>query len=170
MVGRACSLCAHEDREGVDEAIVLGGSLRDIARRFGVSKDAVSRHRAHVSPALSRLVAKRAAAGPKSALARLEELYGRASNVLDAAESEGKASLSLAAVRELRGIVEVLAKITGELDERPSVQVLNLATSDEWTALRALVMDALAPYPEARQAVASRLAGGGRVAIEGRVT
>ena len=167
-MSRVCTVCAHTDRQAVDEAIVLGRTLRDIAQQHGVSKDAVSRHKAHVSPALARLVADRAEAGPKSALSRLEELYGRASNVLSAAESEGKASLSLAAIRELRGIVETLAKITGELDERSTVQVLNLATSDEWLVLRAAVMSALADYPEAAAAVAGRLTGGARVAIEGR--
>jgi len=168
-MGRACTVCSHEDREAVDEAIVLGRTLRDIAQQHGVSKDAVSRHKAHVSPALARLVAEREEAGGKSALARLEELHVRAMRVLDAAESEGKASLSLAAIRELRGLVEVLARITGELDERSTVQVLNLSTSAEWISLRSVVLEALTDFPEARAAVAGRLAGGARVAIEGRV-
>ena len=124
-----CTVCSHDDREAIDEALVAGRTLRDIARQHGVSKDAVSRHRSHVSQALSRVVAAREEAGPRSALARLEDLHGRATRVLDAAEGEGKASLSLAAIKELRGLVETIARITGELDERPSVQVLNVATS-----------------------------------------
>ena len=169
-MSRVCTVCAHTDRQAVDEAIVLGRTLRDIAQQHGVSKDAVSRHKAHVSPALARLVAAREEAGGKSALSRLEDLHGKASTILDAAMGAGQASLSLAAIRELRGIVETLAKITGELDERSTVQVLNLATSDEWLVLRAAVMSALADYPEAAAAVAGRLAGGARVAIEGRAS
>lgn len=155
---RTCTVCSHEDREAIDEAVVSGGSMRDIARRHAVSKDAVARHRAHISPALSRLVAEREEAGPASALARLEELYAKADQVLTAATAEGKASLSLAAIRELRSIVETLAKITGELDERPTVQVLNVATSPEWVAVRSALMAALHPFPEAAQAVAGSLA------------
>ncbi len=155
---RVCTVCSHEDRDAVDEAVVLGSvSIREIARRFGLSHDAVSRHKAHISAALSRLVAEREEAGPASALQRLEELYAKADQVLTAATAEGKASLSLAAIRELRSIVETLAKITGELDERPTVQVLNVATSPEWVAVRSALMAALHPYPEAAQAVANSL-------------
>lgn len=152
-----CTVCSHADREALDAALVAGEAMRAIARRHGVSKDAVARHRAHVSAALARVVAEREEAGPRSALDRVEDLYGRASKVLDAAESEGKASLSLAAVRELRSLVELLGKLTGELDERPQVQVLNVTTSAEWLQVRTALMAALRPYPEAAQAVAGSL-------------
>ncbi len=152
-----CTICNHDDRESIDEAIVGGRTLRDIARQHDVSKDAVSRHRGHVSHALSRVVAEREEAGARSALDRLEDLHTRATRVLDAAEGEGKASLSLAAIKELRGLVETIAKITGELDERPNVQVLNVSTAPEWLAIRAALVEVLAPYPEAAAAVAARL-------------
>ncbi len=155
-----CTVCAHPERKAIDEALITGMPLREIARRWAVSKDAASRHRKHVSPALARVVSRRRAdAGPRSALDRLEELYGRASVVLAAAEREGQASLSLAAIRELRGLVEMLAKITGELDDRPQVNVLNVCTNPEWLATRDAMLGALAPYPEAALAVAARLQG-----------
>jgi hypothetical protein len=94
-----------------------------------------------------------------TALERIEDLYTRARAVLDAAESEGKASLSLAAIREARGLVETLAKITGELDERSTMQVVNVMTSPEWVAIRLAVMEELAAFPEAAAAVAARLDG-----------
>ncbi len=145
--------------------MLTGESLRAIAIRVGtVSKDALSRHREHISPALARLaVAEREGAGALSAAVRLEELYGRASSVLSSAEAEGKASLSLAAIRELRGLVELLAKITGELDERPQVQILNLSAAPEWLQVRGALMAALQPYPDAAQAVAGSL---GRLELE----
>ncbi|RBY94082.1 hypothetical protein DQ244_01595 [Blastococcus sp. TBT05-19] len=152
-----CTVCGHADRQAIDEAVVTGQSMRSIASRHGVSKDAIGRHRAHISPALARLVAEREEAGPASALQRLESLYGKASAVLDAAQSEGKAQLSLSAIRELRGLVETLAKITGELDERPTTNVVNLQSSGEWHQLRTVVLEELAPYPEVQQRVAGRL-------------
>ena len=152
-----CSICSHDDRESIDEAIVAGRTYRDIARQWDVSKDAVARHKSHVSHALSRVVAQREEAGARSALDRLEDLHARATTFLDAAEAEGKASMGLAAIRELRGLVEMIAKITGELDERPNVQVLNVSTAPEWLAIRAALVEVLAPYPEAAAAVAARL-------------
>lgn len=163
-----CTICSHDDREGIDEAIVGGRTLRDIARQWDVSKDAVARHKSHVSQALSRVVADREEAGARSALDRLEDLHTRATRLLDAAEAEGKASMALASIKELRGLVEIIAKITGELDERPSVQVLNVSTAPEWLAIRAALVEVLAPYPDAAAAVAARLdslpvlAAGGR--------
>ena len=161
-MGLPCTVCSHPDRELIDAELVRGGSQRATARQWDLSKDAVRRHGAHVSASLARVVSERETAGARSALERLEELHARAMRLLDAADSEGKASLSLQAIRECRALVEVLAKITGELDERPNVQVLNVATSPEWLNLRAALMDTLAPYPDAGQAVARRL-----LALEG---
>lgn len=155
-----CTACHHESREALDAALSLGqASLGDLAARFGVTRHALARHRErHLSPALARVAMEREEAGARSAMARLETLYGKANRVLELAEQEGKASLSLSAIRELRGLVELLAKLTGELDERPQVAVVNLATSPEWVQLRGRLVAALQPYPEARAAVGRELA------------
>lgn len=165
-MGAACSICGHPDRAEIDAMIVSSAPNRAVARHDwpggAVSKDAVSRHRSgHISTALARVVSQREEAGPRSALDRLEELYGRASGLLDAVEAEGKTSQALAAIRECRGLVETLAKITGELDEKPTVNVLNVATNPDFVAMLSSLMEALAPFPEARVAVAQRLELGG---------
>jgi hypothetical protein len=157
-MARHCTICEHEAREAVDAAIVLGSPYSEIEAQYGVSKSALSRHKRHgISPALAKVKAEREQAGPRSALERLEVLYVQASRVLVAAEQEGKASLTLSAVRELRSLVELLAKITGEIDDRPQVAVINVQTSDEWQQIRAALSQALGPYPEAARAVSTRL-------------
>lgn len=158
MSAAECKVCSHPDRAAIEAAITGGLSNTQAGIRWGMSKDSVRRHKdAHLSPALRAVAAGRESAGAVKALDRLEALYAKASRVLDAAEAEGKASLSLAAIRELRGIVELLARVTGELDERPTVQVLNVAATPEWDALRGLVLAALRPYPDAGRAVALAL-------------
>lgn len=153
-----CITCSHPDREAIDREIVLARlSLGDIGKRHGISKSAVHRHKPHVAPALQAVVAERAKAGPTTALQRLEDLHARATRLLDRAEADDKPSLSLAAIKELRGLVETIARITGELDERPQVQVLNVAADPAWIATRQAMLAALAPFPEARAAVAARL-------------
>lgn len=157
-VARTCTVCRHEDREAIDFALLSGQSLRDIARRHGVSKDAVQRHgQAHVSPALAVVRRDRATRGARTVLERVEELCERAEGILTAAEADAKPSLSLQAIRELRGLVELLGKLTGELDERPTTNVLNVIASSDWIAIREAVLDALAPFADARAAVAGRL-------------
>ncbi len=155
---RVCTLCSHEDREEIDAALVLGRPSRELAEQYGLSGSAVRRHRLdHLSAALARVAAARQEAGPSSALDRLEELRQRAMKVLDSADEEGKASLSLAAIREVRSLVELIAKITGELDERAQVAVVNVQTSEEWAQIRAALSQALAPHPDAARAVSARL-------------
>jgi hypothetical protein len=71
--------------------------------------------------------------------------------------------LVLKTADRLRAQTELLAKLLGELDERPQV---TLVTAPEWLQLRAALLDALRPHPEARSAVAARLLvlEGGRAA------
>ncbi|WP_454115475.1 hypothetical protein [Microbacterium lacticum] len=154
-----CKVCTHPEREAIDAAIATGLSNVQAGARWGISKDSVRRHRdSHLSTALQAVATQRETAGAMKAADRAELLYQKATAVLDAATAEGKASLSLAAVRELRGIVELLAKLSGELDERPQVQVLTLAVSPEWLSVRGVLLDALGPFPEAAAAVAVALA------------
>lgn len=158
-----CRVCLHPNREQIEEELAGGmRSLQLIADAWSLSRDSVRRHRNDHLPASLRAVRERREnAGAERAIDRLEALYAKALSVLDAAEGDGKASLSLAAIKELRGLVELLAKLTGELDERPQVQVLNVSASPEWAETRARMLHALQPFPEARQAVALALTKGG---------
>jgi hypothetical protein len=65
--------------------------------------------------------------------------------------------MSLAAIRELRGLVELIARLTGELDDRP-VATVNIVASAEWIEVRTALYEALRPYPEAAAAVVGALA------------
>ena len=72
----------------------------------------------------------------------------------DTAEQSGDLKVARA-IREARGNLELLAKLLGELDERP---VTNILIAPEWHQARAAMVEALADYPEARIAVAGALA------------
>jgi N6-adenosine-specific RNA methylase IME4 len=49
-MARPCSLCAHPDRQAVDDALLAGDPYRNIAARCSVSLGALSRHKAHLAP------------------------------------------------------------------------------------------------------------------------
>lgn len=158
-MGRACSICSHEDRQAIDEALVSGTGYRNLAERFSVSLAALSRHRnEHVSAALQAVVVEREREAAGSLLDRVESLIGRTEALLSSAEATGKVAQALGAVRELRALLELLGKASGELKPDGLVQVLNVQTSPEWLAIRQAVLLALAPHPEARVAVAGALA------------
>ncbi|MBF0349281.1 MAG: hypothetical protein HQL81_16565 [Magnetococcales bacterium] len=84
----------------------------------------------------------------------LGTLRKEAHEIKNKAEKKGNFTAALGGIRELVRIVELLAKMRGELQEAPSV---NLFVSAEWTNIQAIIVKALAPYPEARQAVVQAL-------------
>src|SRR5690242_4575984 len=42
---RTCTICRHEQRQAIDEALIAGTAFRNIAERFGTSLAALHRHK-----------------------------------------------------------------------------------------------------------------------------
>ena len=90
-------------------------------------------------------------------LEQVRDLQVRTFAILEAAEASEQHRTALSAIREARGNLELLAKLLGELDDRPTVNVL---ISPEWLELRTVIVGALEPYSEARGAVLRAIEGG----------
>ena len=158
-MSRRCSICTHEQRAAIDAALIAGQSYRKISKRFGVSRSTLGRHfRQHLLP----LLAERSDVDPDDLLAQLEELRRQAQAIKDRAEAEGDLRTALQGIRELVRIVELLAKIRGELAAQPTVNVL---LSPQWVTVRTVLLKALRPFPEARAAAAAAL-----LEVDGRET
>ena len=153
---RLCSVCHHPDRAAIDAALVAGEPYRSIAQRFAASSDAVLRHKlaGHLPAALVKAQDAQEVTQADDLLAQLRALRSKSYGLLLAAERAGDIRTALAGVREARACLELLAELEGELDRRP---VVNLLIAPEWLSVRAALFVALAPYPEARAAVADRL-------------
>lgn len=71
--------------------------------------------------------------------------------------------LILKTAERLQDLLQLVAKLIGDLDDRPTV---NVVLSPEWQATRGVLLEALLPFPEARASVAGALlkleAGDGR--------
>jgi hypothetical protein len=148
---RRCTVCTHPDRESIDEALVGGTALSALSAKYRVSEDAVGRHKGNHLPA--KLVMAQAAeevTQADSLLEQVRDLQSRAYGILDKAEGTGELRTALGAIREARGNLELLAKLLGELDERPTV---NVTVSPEWLELRTVIVGALEPHPAARESV-----------------
>jgi hypothetical protein len=152
---RRCTVCTHPDQEAIDEALMGGTALSALSAKYRVSEDALGRHKGKHVPA--KLVAAQAAeevAQADDLLDQVRDLQRRVLAILDKAEEAGELRTALGAIREARGNLELLAKLLGELDERPVTHVL---VSAEWVMVRTAMMETLGRYPEARVAVAERL-------------
>ncbi len=165
MAGPVCTVCSHPGRIEIEAALVQGLSQRQVATDWGVTRFAVARHRQnHLSPAVKALRTRRESDGARTGQQRLEELADTAQEVLelarghaDGAKPDGK--LMLESIKRLESIVTTIMRTTGELDERPQINVLNLSSNPEWVEIRSLLMVALAPHPAAAEAAAVALAG-----------
>jgi hypothetical protein len=156
-LARTCTVCTHTDHEAIDKAIVSGESKRRISDRYGVSQTSLQRHKDnHVSPALVKMHEKREERRAGKLLDRVEELYDDAREVLETAKANGSGSLSLGAIRELRSTLDLIGRLTGELDDRPTSTV-NVLVAPDWLVVREAMFEVLARHPVAQAEVASRL-------------
>jgi hypothetical protein len=157
-MARSCSICARTDRADIDALLVSKIALRDIAKRVGgVTISALSRHHtAHVGPELAAIHGE-VVRQQRPLTERLEELVDRVERILAAAEGSGAVSQALAAVRELRGLYELVGKVTGELKDGPQVAVVNVLTDATFLRAQAAIFAELEGQPEVRARIAARL-------------
>ncbi len=157
---RTCTICGHSQRLEIDRALVEGSTYRTIADRFGLSETALKRHKSdHLPGHVARAQEAAQVADAGDLLDQLKGLRTKAVSILESAEKAGDYRTALMGIREARGCIETLMEIEGELDRRG---VTNIIIQTEWLEIRAAILVALAPYPDAREAVAGTL-----VSLEG---
>jgi hypothetical protein len=152
---RVCTICSHEHRDAMEDAFIAGQAKRRIASQHGVSERAVRHHMREHLPELRALArdAERAARAD-TLLDRIEALHSRTMAILEAVEGTDEHGTALAAIREARRNLELIGEVTRELDRAGTI---NLELTVEWQEVKAVLVNTLASYPEAQQAVFSAL-------------
>ena len=121
-MARRCRVGDSSDRDSVDAAIVAGEPIRGIADCFGIGRESVRRHaKNHPSPAPAAMQAASDRATAKTTLGRMEARHEILADVVQAARASGRSTTIINASRELRQTAELLAKITGDVNDRPQV-------------------------------------------------
>jgi hypothetical protein len=152
---RTCTVCSHPERAAIDRALVAGASLRDIAGQYRVSKSAAERHRAdHLPAALVKGKEAQEEAHALDVVKQLKAINAATVAILSEARRAGDPDTALKAIDRIQRQIELQAKLIGELDERPQVNIL---VAPEWLQVRSALLVALSPYPEARAAAAGAL-------------
>jgi hypothetical protein len=128
--------------------------FRNIAQQAGLSVWSLLRHHdEHLGELLAK--AERAKALEADALLeRLRRLLDTAEGLLARAAREGDYRTALSGVGQARACLELLLEVEGRVDRRPTVNILIMP---EWIEARSALLEALAPHPDARAAVAERL-------------
>ena len=147
-----CTICQDPRRAEIEQAIVRGAGFRPTAAKYDVSRFALQRHQKH----LDRVIIKAHEAGEvlraDGLLGELRGITDRARGLLARAERAGDLRGAATAIRECRGCLELLARLSGELQSNP---VINIAVAPEWLELRGRIVAGLHAYPEARIALAA---------------
>jgi len=155
---RVCTICTHPEREAINAALVTGEPYRVIAQRYAASPDAVYRHKIdHLPAKLAQAEAAKETALADDLLGQVKALRNKAISILGKAEAAGDLRTALLGIREARACVELLLEVEGELHRQP---VVNVLIAPEWLQLRTVILQTLAPFPDARAALARTLTDG----------
>jgi hypothetical protein len=106
-------------------------------------------------PLLAQVEAAEEMARAETLWSELRRLKTRMWNLLDRAEKKHEFLNAVAAAREIRGCLELCAKLEGQIQENTVINVINLP---QWQVLQQVLSTTLEAFPEARLAVADRLA------------
>ena len=153
---RKCTICNHIEVESINEAIINGEPLRNIAEHFDVATTSLHRHKEHLPAGMVQAKQAEEVTQADNLLAQVQDLQQRAVSLLDKAESAGDLKTALQGVREARGCLELLAKLQGELAQEGTV---NVTFAPQWIELRAVILQAIEPFPEAKEALTEALQG-----------
>ena len=123
-MSRNCTICNHPQLKEITHALMARRPYRSIQARYGVNKSAIVRHlKRHVTKALRKLTAAEiplamAEEVAEPVLVEMRKLNVRSLRILKSAEEAKDHAVALHAVRECRRNLELIAKLTGELDPR----------------------------------------------------
>ena len=157
LVPRVCTICSHEGRAAIEEAMVTGTAKRRIASQYGVTERAVRYHmREHLPALLAKAREAEQAARADDLLRDVKDIRSHTIALLMRAEQEDDRPTILRAIREARENVRLLGELHGKLDLGPRVE---LHMHPEWIELRTVIVGAVTPFPEARMAVLRAVRG-----------
>jgi transposase-like protein len=158
----------REDRDRIEFDLATGKSIRQLANKYGVHEQSLYKHRKSLPPQLKAAFLGRLLK-PNVDLDKLrtEESEGllqslamqRARLLLqqDKAMEDGDGALVATLSRAIHDNLRLVGTYLGELTSHSTQHVINVLLTPEYLQLRNALIRALAPYKEARQAVAATL-------------
>jgi hypothetical protein len=172
---RICQVCKHPERWRVELLKAGGASLDSLAAKFNLHRDAIHRHWLnHVTPEMKASflagplqleeLAQKAAAEGLSVLDHLHAIRVVLFSHLTTATEAGDGNLAANVAGRLTHTLETIARISGELGALATNTTFNITNNQTiltqhpaFMRMQASLLNALAPFPEARAAVVAAL-------------
>jgi hypothetical protein len=164
-MGRPCSVCGHPKLEEINKLLLDKPNFSTLSAIFGIGRKSLKNHLLEHIPeellksqdAKEALQADNTFGEYQAAKARIEALQTRTYELLGKAEVAENHNACVGYIRETRGQEgelreqrKLLAELEGKLATQPQITIIN---NPQWVELRTLIITALEPYPEAREAV-----------------
>jgi transposase-like protein len=158
----------REDRAQIEHELATGKSVRQIARKYGIDEGALYKHRKNLPPQLKAAyisnflkpgedLEKLKTEESEALLQNLAAQRARLLMMQDAELEAGNAQAVATLAGRIHQNLEIVGKYLGELHQHSTKTVLNVMLTPEYLELRNALVRALAPFPEARRAVAAVL-------------
>lgn len=146
-MSKHCSICTHVERKKIESLLIRDVTYREISGKYPVTKSALDRHKSsHLRKKLIKAREAKEMEEGGNLLEQIRDLQKKALDILSKAESEKDYRACLGAIREARGCLELLCRLSGELNERPQINILQMleglnSLSD--TQLKALAQESI---------------------------
>jgi hypothetical protein len=171
---RRCQVCYHPERAAIDSGLLEGTPAARIAKRYGLTDDCMERHRSRhlrrdtapaVEQVLEILLPQRVEQPKPTSPLSADDIFGRLRRLADRAETlvvdaEGQNSIPVRAMalRELRGAVTDLARITALYSPpQPAIAAPAGPSPDAIVSTMLAALEAAGLTQEQRLTVADRL-------------
>lgn len=123
-MARKCSICESEHLKAIDKSLVDNDSIRAIAERYGMTIGSVHRHKTnHLPVAMIKARQAEEVIHGSALMNRVEKIMARCERISEITTAEGDWTPALGALRELRGCIELLGKLSGEINSAPKIAV-----------------------------------------------
>ena len=156
-MAQRCSICLHPERNAIDKAIIAGVTLRNIGSQYGMSEASVHRHKkAHLPKELALAHEAKEITSSDSIMGDLIDLKDRAERILETSERTGDLRTALLGIKELRNTIELLLKVSGELQP---AQTVNISIHPQWVQLQQVIFKTLEGFPAAKSALIEAIGG-----------
>ena len=153
-MARPCSVCRHPQLPEITVDIADGANDVAIAKRYGLGRSAMQRHRQHIGAPNSMAAAERKSAAFQAlaslpSAAEVNQAYASITSRIDAiatkAEQQDSLAVALVGLRELRVTVEAQAKLAGHIGSGGATVAIQTNVSIDAAAVVRELIAALKP-------------------------
>lgn len=155
-MGRKCTVCTHKKRNEIETDILNNVPFRDISSKYNVGRMPVQRHKknGHIAESLIKAHEINKIVNADDLVIKILHLQKETLIVLAEAKEEKNHNTILAAVGKASGLIELQAKLLGQLQE---TKVINIYVQPAFIKMQSIILSELDKFPDVKYRIAERL-------------